>query len=137
MKKFFLLMVLLMTTMFVKYAIGVNNICVEKLVQGVHSWDGAVLPAYLKGQPEVTILKITIPPKKALPSHYHPVINAGVLLKGTLSVYKPNGQKLVLKAGDSLIEIVNQKHFGKNEGDVPAELIVFYAGVKGQPITIK
>ncbi len=40
------------------------------------------LPAY----PEVTILRIHIPPGATLPLHEHPVINAGVLLKGELTV---------------------------------------------------
>ncbi len=64
------------------------------------------LPEYPKGQPEVTILKITVP-------------------------------KGVLKAGDAIAEVVDQWHFGANTGDEPTEILVFYAGVKDKPITVK
>ena len=64
------------------------------------------MPEYPKGQPEVTILKITVP-------------------------------KGVLKAGDTIAEVVDQWHFGANTGDEPTEILVFYVGVKGKPITVK
>jgi len=44
---------------------------------------------------------------------------------------------LKLKAGDYIVEVVSKWHYGKNEGDVPPEIIVFYAGIKGMPINIK
>ena len=42
-----------------------------------------------------------------------------------------------IKAGDPIIEVVEQRHYGHNQGADPVELIVFYAGVQGQPITVK
>lgn len=100
------------------------------------SWNGTTLPNYPDGKPEVTILKITIPPKTKLELHQHPVINAGVLLKGELTVISETNDTLYLKAGEPIVEIVNQWHYGKNEGSMPVEIIVFYAGIKGTPITI-
>ena len=44
---------------------------------------------------------------------------------------------LHLKAGDPIVEVVDTWHYGRNDGDTPAEIIVFYAGVKGTPITVK
>jgi quercetin dioxygenase-like cupin family protein len=101
------------------------------------SWDGRELPEYPKGKPEITILKIKIPPKTKLPLHTHPVINAGVLLKGSLTVVTEENEKLYLKAGDPIIEVVNKWHYGINESNEFAEIIVFYAGVHDSPITIK
>jgi len=69
--------------------------------------------------------------------HTHPVINAGVLLKGQLTVTTESGQVLHLRLYDPIIEVVDTWHYGKNEGDEPAEIIVFYAGIKGESITIK
>ncbi len=46
-------------------------------------------------------------------------------------------ETLHLKAGDSIVEVVDKWHYGKNEGNEAAEIIVFYAGVQGSPITIK
>ncbi|MFC1889820.1 cupin domain-containing protein [Thermodesulfobacteriota bacterium] len=110
---------------------------VDVLAKTTSSWDGGTLPGYAEGQPEVTILRITIPPKVALPLHKHPVINAGVLLKGELTVVTEEGKTLHLKAGDSIVEVVDTLHYGKNEGSEPAEIIVFYAGIRDTPITIK
>lgn len=91
------------------------------VLQTTTSWDGTKLPEYPKGQPEVTILKITVPKGVQLPMHQHPVINAGI----------------VLKVGDAIAEVVDQWHFGASTGDEPTEILVFYAGVKDKPITVK
>ncbi len=107
------------------------------LAKSTHSWDGSQLPSYPDGQPEVTILKITIPAGVKLPLHQHPFINAGVLTKGELTVVTKTGEKLLMSAGDTIVEVVNKWHFGENSGSVPAEIIVFYSGIKGQPITVK
>lgn len=115
----------------------VNTVKVEVLAKTSSSWDGGSLPDYPKGKPEITILRITIPPGVQLPLHKHPVINAGVLLKGELTVVTEDNKTLHLKAGDSIVEVVNKWHHGKNEGNKPAEIIVFYAGIRGTPITIK
>jgi quercetin dioxygenase-like cupin family protein len=114
-----------------------NAVKADVLAKTSSSWDGKALPDYPEGKPEVTILRITIPPKARLPVHKHPVINAGVMLKGELTVVTENKKTLHLKAGDSIVEVVNTWHYGINEGDEPAEIIVFYAGVHGAPITIK
>jgi len=114
-----------------------NAVKAEVLAKTSMSWDGLDLPNYAKGRPEITILKIKIPPKTKLPLHKHPIINAGVLLKGTLTVVTEEEEILRLKAGDSIVEVVNKWHYGINEGNEFAEIIVFYAGIKGAPITIK
>jgi quercetin dioxygenase-like cupin family protein len=101
------------------------------------SWDGSRLPVYPKGSPEITILRIKIPPGIKLPFHKHPVINAGVLLSGELTVVTEDNRTLHLKAGESIVEVVDKWHLGKNEGDKTAEIIVFYAGVAGMAITVK
>ena len=101
------------------------------------SWDGNPLPSYPTENPELTIMRIIIPAGAQLPLHEHPVINAGVLISGELTVITKEGKTLHLKAGDPIIEVVSTWHYGKNEGSLPADIIVFYAGVAGKPITIK
>lgn len=113
-----------------------EKIKVVKLIETSKSWNGKSLPKYPDGTPKVTILKITIPPKTELKKHMHPEINAGVLLKGELTVISETKDTLYLKAGDPIVELVNIWHYGKNEADIPAEIIVFYAGIEGTPITI-
>ncbi len=109
---------------------------VIKLIETSESWNGAQLPDYPDGKPKVTILRITIPPKTKLKMHKHPEINAGVLLKGELTVISENQDTLHLKEGSAIVELVNTFHYGKNDGNIPAEIIVFYAGIEGTPITI-
>jgi quercetin dioxygenase-like cupin family protein len=118
-------------------AIDVDTIQVETLAKTSLSWDGNNLPDYSKGTPEITILKIKIPSGAKLPMHKHPIINAGVLLNGELTVVTEDNKTLHLKAGDSIVEVVNTLHYGKNEGADTAEIMVFYAGVKDTPISIK
>lgn len=109
---------------------------VETLAKSSTSWDGATLPAYPAGQPEVTLLRITIPAGQKLPVHTHPVINVGLLLKGELTVQTEDGKTLVLRAGDPIVETVDTWHHGQNTGTEPAEIVVFYAGTQGQPVTL-
>ena len=113
------------------------GIRVETLAKTGSSWDGTQLPAYPAGRPEITILRITIPAGTSLPLHTHPVINAGVLLSGELTVITEKEETLVLKAGDPIVEVVDKRHYGKNTGAGPAEILVFYAGSPEMPISIK
>jgi quercetin dioxygenase-like cupin family protein len=69
--------------------------------------------------------------------HTHPVINAGVLISGALTVITEKNETLRLKAGDPIIEVVDKWHYGKNEGTEPADIIVFYAGTAELPLTVK
>lgn len=110
---------------------------VEELTKTTQSWDGSTLPPYRTGQPEVTILKITVQPNTELPWHLHPVINAGVMIKGKLTVIAKDGEEHELSVGDTLVEVIGKIHRGINKGSIPAEIIVFYAGVTEAPITIK
>ena len=47
----------------------------EVLHRGSQTWNGADLPAYPDGPPEVTIVKLLVQPGASLPEHLHPVIN--------------------------------------------------------------
>ena len=109
---------------------------VTTLVKTTQSWNAVALPDYLQSTPEVTVLKITIPPKTKLPIHKHPVINSGYMLQGELTVMSQTGDTLYLKEGDVIVEMVNTWHHGENNGTVPVEIVVFYAGNVDTPITI-
>ena len=114
-----------------------SKVTAKILTKSTHSWDGTLLATYPQGQPQVTILRISIPAGTTLPLHTHPVINAGVLISGELTVVTKTGKSLQLKAGDPIVEVVNTWHYGKNQGSEPADIIVFYAGTKDAPITLK
>ena len=77
-----------------------DSISFKELVRTSKSWDGKSLVQYPQGQPEITILRISIPAGARLETHRHPVINAGVLVSGQLTVKTTDGKVLRLKAGD-------------------------------------
>ncbi len=83
-----------------------QEIVAETLMRSTTSWNGDALPAYPEGTPEISILKFTIPAGATLPSHLHTVINAGILLSGSLTVVSEDQDELHLKPGDTLIGIV-------------------------------
>ena len=68
--------------------------------------------------------------------HWHPVINAAVILKGALSLELADGSRRTFGEGEALVEVVNTVHTGQALGDGPVELVVFYAGVQGSPTTV-
>ena len=43
-------------------AAGVNGVEVQALLKTGSSWDGKALPDWVVGRPEITVLRITIPP---------------------------------------------------------------------------
>lgn len=136
MKAFHLPLIILLTGIFSCNSSEISQkITFEKLAESTQSWNGDTLPSYPEGQPKVTILKASIPPKAKLEMHEHLVINAGLLLKGELTVIDEFGNRLELKAGDTIIELVNTFHYGINEGTETAEIVVFYAGDANTPIT--
>ena len=114
-----------------------SGIKVEKLLQTTHSWDGTRYADYPTGQPEITVLKIAVPPNTALDWHQHPMINAGYVLSGKIILEKKGSRdRKVFQAGQALAECVNMTHRGYTTNQ-PAELIVFYTGAPGVPLSIK
>lgn len=108
----------------------------EVLLKSASSWDGTSYIRYPDGAPELTTLKITIPPRTNLPWHTHPMPNVAYVLSGELTVeQREGGQSKAIKAGDVLPEMVNIDHRGRT-GDSPVVLIVFYAGTKGMPLSV-
>jgi quercetin dioxygenase-like cupin family protein len=114
-----------------------SRIQVEQLLQTTHSWDGTRYAGYPSGQPQITVLKIIVPKNTALDWHQHPMINAGYVLSGEIILEKKDTrERKAFHAGQALAECVNLTHRGYTM-DQPAELIVFYAGEPGLPLSIK
>lgn len=100
------------------------------------SWDGQPI-AYPAGTAEITGMLIEIAPGGESGWHLHPVSSFGYILEGELEVHLKNGTVKHLKAGDAVAEVVNTLHNGRNVGDVPVKMIVFYTGAVGQALTVK
>jgi len=116
---------------------GEPQIKVEQVLQTTQSWDSSPYTSYPRGQPQVTVLKITIPPNTALHWHRHPIISVAYVLSGHLTLEKRDtGERRILEPGQAVAETVQTTHRGLTT-DEPVELIVFYAGRAGMPLTIK
>jgi quercetin dioxygenase-like cupin family protein len=109
---------------------------VEQILQTTQAWDGTQYAGYPTGQPQLTVLRIKVPPNTALHWHHHPVISVGYVLSGELTLEKKaTGERSILHAGQALAETVQTTHRGFTTNE-PVELVVFYAGQVGVPITI-
>ena len=109
---------------------------VEQVLQTTESWDGSRYTGYPSGQPQVTVLKITIPPHTTLHWHRHPMISAAYVLSGRLTVEKRDtGERKVVNAGEALAETVQTTHRGFTT-DEAVELVVFYAGRVDLPVSV-
>ena len=67
------------------------GVTIKELVNSTKEWDGQPLPDYPDGQAEIKVLRIRFPAGVTLPWHYHPVINAAVILEGRLELYLKGG----------------------------------------------
>lgn len=108
-----------------------------QVIESSASWDGTPLPAYPAGVPRVTILRATIPPRAKLEMHLHRLINAGVVLRGELTVVAEKGCERTFRAGEGIVEMVGRRHYGENRGGETVELVMFYAGAEGMPLSEK
>lgn len=99
---------------------------------------GRAIPAPVE-QPELALARVTIMPGAAIPSHYHPGTQIGVVVQGelTYSVFtgevtwfhgnEPGGVPTLLSpgdtvtvlTGDALVESPGSIHQGANQGAVP------------------
>ncbi len=114
---------------------GATSVISETLLKTESSWDGVNYAPYAPDQPELTVIRLTIAPHTTLPWHTHPMPNAAYVVSGELVVQRAaDGKERKLTAGDVLAEMVDTVHRGRT-GETPVELIVFYAGASGMPLS--
>ncbi len=108
----------------------------ETLIQtGTHWNKQAIKPIHIEC-PQITMLRITVPAGKKLAMHKHPILNIGYLTKGELTVRSEDGNVLVLKPGDPIVELVDAWHYGESTGTDDAEIVVTYVGDKKDCLSI-
>ncbi len=135
MKKFLILIFLYSFFLSSLNAFEANGIESKVLLKTDSSWNGAKIPAQNIANPETTLVKIKIAPKKSLPIHKHQMINVAYVVKGTLLVKTTDGKTITLKAGDTIAECIETWHYGENIGEDDVELLVFYIGEKSTPLS--
>ena len=108
----------------------------DVLLKTTSTWDNAEYKKLKIKKPEVTVLKIVINVNEELPMHKHDLVNIAYVKKGTLTVITDDNKEITLNVGEVLPELVGKYHYGKNTGNEPVELIVFYIGEKGTPLSV-
>lgn len=87
--------------------------------------------------PELTAVKVTIPPGAQTGWHEHPYPCYAYILSGTLTVETKDGKPRELLPGEALVEVVNTAHNGINKGTEPVVLVMFVTGEKDKPFTVR
>lgn len=108
----------------------------EVLLKTTSTWDNVEYQKLKIKKPEVTVLKINIGVNESLKMHKHDLVNIAYVKKGTLTVYTDKNEQITVKEGECLPEIIGKYHYGKNTGNEPVELIVFYIGEKDTPLAV-
>ena len=108
-----------------------------ELIRTSQSWDGADLPDYPSGRPELVAVRYEFPAGKKLGWHHHPVMNYGVLQQGELTIIGLDGKEKVVHEGEAVVEMVDTVHHGENRGDKTVILDMFYISQEGVPLAVQ
>lgn len=108
---------------------------VTPLLKTTTSWDGKPI-VYPKGQSEVTALIVEIAPEGETGWHEHPVPSLGYIMEGELELRLATGDVKILHPGDVLPESVGVLHNGRNLGEEPVKILVFYLGEVGSKLSV-
>ena len=133
MKKYMGLLLLSVGVIISSGAYAANS---ETLIQTDSHWNKQAIKPIHIDNPQITMLRITIPAGEKLAMHKHPILNIGYLTKGELTVRSENGDVLVLKPGDPIVELVDIWHYGESTGSEDAEIVVTYVGEKEDSLSI-
>ena len=77
-----------------------------ELLRTSESWDGAALPAFPAGKPELRVLRLVFPAGAKTGWHHHPVINYGIVQQGELTIVCEDGTETTFHEGEALVEVV-------------------------------
>ena len=121
---------------FAKYD-DVKEVQTFELARTSQSWDGAELPDYPVGKPELIVKRYVFPRGSKLGWHHHPVMNYGIVQQGELTIIGINGEEKTIRSGEPVVEMVGTIHHGENRGDKTVVLDMFYISQKGTPIAVQ
>ena len=114
-----------------------SQVSSEELLRTSQSWDGADLPNYPEGKPELVAVRYEFPAGQKLGWHHHPVMNYGILVQGELTIIGQDGREKTLHEGEAVVEMVGTIHHGENRGTKPVILYMFYISQEGQPLAVQ
>ena len=123
-------------TAFAKYD-DAKNVEIVELARTDKSWDGAALPDYPVGRPELIVRRYVFPRGSKLGWHHHPVMNYGIVQQGELTIIGLDGVEKTVRAGEAVVEMVGTVHHGENRGDKTVVLDMYYVSQKGTPLAVQ
>lgn len=112
------------------------KIVAEPLLVTSTTADGVEITYPKTDNPQVTIVKVTVPPGATTGWHTHPFPAYGYVISGEITVELGDGRKNVFKGGEAVAEVVNTLHNGTNTGSEPTVILMIITGEKGTPIAI-
>ncbi|MBO7722041.1 MAG: cupin domain-containing protein [Kiritimatiellae bacterium] len=115
----------------------VTEVKVLELKRTSKSWDGAELPDYPVGRPELVVKRYVFPRGSRLGWHHHPVMNFGIVQQGELTIIGLDGKETTIRAGEPVVEMVGTIHHGENRGDKTVVLDMHYVSQKGTPLAVQ
>ena len=136
-KVYFLTFLILICTAINAQAAEYEGVMATQIKKSTTASNGQKLNYLQTDSPEVTVLIVEIPPGGETGWHIHPVPVYAYMLSGAITVEMENKETYDFRKGDTVLEVVNTPHNGKNIGKVPAKLVVFYTGEQGRPNTVK
>ena len=113
------------------------NIKTTELIRTSQSWDGARLPDFPQGQPELRVIRLYFPIGAKTNWHHHTVVNYGIVQQGDLTIVCKDGSERTFHEGEALVEVIGTIHRGENRGKKPVILNMFYFSLPGAEITIQ
>ena len=108
-----------------------------ELIRTSQSWDGAILPDFPQGQPELRVIRLDFPVGAKTGWHHHTVVNYGIVQQGDLTIVCQDGSERTFHEGEPLVEVIGTIHRGENRGLKPVVLNMFYVSAPGMEITIQ
>lgn len=117
----------------------INSMTIKttELIRTSQSWDGAMLPEFPQGQPELRVIRLDFPIGTKTGWHHHTVVNYGIVQQGDLTIVCQDGSERTFHEGEALVEVVGTIHRGENRGDKPVILNMFYFSTPGAEITVQ
>jgi quercetin dioxygenase-like cupin family protein len=109
-----------------------QSVRVTKILTSTTAADGRKLGYLRTENPEVTALLVEIPPGGETGWHLHAVPVYAYMLAGSITVEMKDGKKYEYKEGEAIFDVMNSARNGRNTGDRPARLVVFYTGEAGK-----
>jgi quercetin dioxygenase-like cupin family protein len=116
---------------------GAKEVLTIELARTSQSWDGAELPDYPAGRPELVVRRYVFPAGSKLGWHHHPVMNYGIVQQGELTIIGLDGQETTVRTGEPVVEMVGTIHHGENRGDKTVVLDMFYISQNGTPVAVQ